>query len=109
MAVDIILSANRRVSEWNADTCVSFRSDADYCFLWPTLIKEIKDATGELIDLYGDAEFFGEDLNKVESLIIKQIDELKDRKEDKWEVHTATELQPVKRKIYKTLVRIVLE
>ena len=109
MALDIILSANRQVPEWNADASVSFGAGADYWFLWPTLIKEIKDATGELIDLYGDAEFFGDNLKKVERLIIKQIHELKNKKEDKWEVHTGTEFQPVKKEIYRTLVKKDLE
>ena len=106
MSLNIVLSKNGEAPEWNGDTSISFSGgSADYWYLWSTLIKEIRNETGQLIDLYDDAEFSGDNLNKVERLIIKQIQELKDEKEEKWEIHIGTEFGHIKKEIYKTLVK----
>src|SRR6266567_574246 len=65
MGLDIVLTSNGQVPEYNPDNSISFEGGAaDYWYLWPTMIKEIKNETGELIDLYDDAEFTGDNLDK---------------------------------------------
>ena len=110
MALNIVLTVNGQAPEYNRDTSISFEGgDADYWYLWPTMIKQIKDQTGELIDLYDDAEFSGESLVKVERIILNELDYLQKKKEKRWDVHVGTQLQPTKKEIFKTLVKMDLE
>src|SRR6266567_8502082 len=74
MGLDIVLTSNGQVPEYNPDNSISFEGGAaDYWYLWPTMIKEIKNETGELIDLYDDAEFTGDNLDKIEKIISGQV------------------------------------
>ena len=51
MSLCIVLTVNGEPPEYIPETSISFdEHPADYCYLWPTLIREIKDRTGELID-----------------------------------------------------------
>lgn len=110
MALDIVLTVNGKAPEYNPETSISFESGAaDYWYLWPTMIKEIKSKTGELIDLYDKAEFSGDNLDKVEKIVLNHLEQLKTINETEWEVHTGTELQPVKREKYKILNKQELE
>ena len=106
MALDIFITLNGKVPKWNEATSLSFDSEsADYWYLWSTMLKEIKDQTGEMLDLYEDAELSGENLTKVERILLKQLKELKAMKEKQWEVHTGTEIIPIQREVYKTLIK----
>jgi len=106
MPLDIVLSVNSEAAIWNEHTSISFGgNDADYSFLWPTMIQEIKNQTGELLDLYDDAEFSGDDLPKLESIIIRYIEYLRGRKEAIWDVSIGTQLGPVKNEIFRPLVK----
>lgn len=110
MALDIVLTVNGQAPDYNLKTSIFFEGGAaDYWYLWPKMIKEIKNKTEQLIDLYDDAEFSGDELGKVERIVLNQLEELKHKKDKNWEVHTGTELQPKKREIYKTLTKKDLE
>ncbi len=103
MALDIVLSVNRKASVWNEATSIQLDA-AEYCYLWPSMINDIKNRTGKIIDLYDDAKFSGHDLDALETLISKQLLDLSSEKQE-WEVHTGTQTHPVKREIYKKLIR----
>jgi K+ transporter len=109
MAVDIVLSVNGKMPKFNPETSILFEDDADYWYLWSSMIKEIKTATGELIDLYGNAEFFGNNLSKVEKIVFNQLEELKQIKETQWEVCVGTQTKPIKKEIFKTLIKKDIE
>jgi hypothetical protein len=110
MALDIVLTVNGQVPQYDPETSISFEGGAaDYWYLWPTMINEIKNKTGELIDLYDDAESSGDNLDKIETIVLHQLDELRKKKDKEWNVHIGTELQPIKKEIYRTLVKKDLE
>jgi hypothetical protein len=104
VAVDIVLSVNGEVPTWREETSIRLSDDADYWYLWPRMISHLKNQTGELIDLYDDAEFSGPSLDILETLISKQLLDLSGESEE-WEVHTGTQLHPVKKEIHKKLIR----
>ena len=106
MALDIVLSIGGKARQWNDDTSISFEGgEADYWYLWPTLIAEVKKATGQLIDLYDDAMFSGDDLDRVEGLTLIALQQLASIKNERWQVHTGTQTHPVREEIYRTLVK----
>ncbi|WP_028982082.1 hypothetical protein [Sporocytophaga myxococcoides] len=110
MSLVIVLSVGGRAPIFNPETSISLKGgDADYWYLWPTMIKEIKEETGELIDLYDDAEFSGDNLPKVEEIVIRQLEKLKQKKEKEWQVHIGTQIEPVKQEIFKSLIKKDLE
>jgi hypothetical protein len=110
MALDIVLTVGGQTPRYNSETSISFEGGAaDYWYLWPTMIKEIQNKTGELIDLYDDAEFSGDNLEKVAEIVLNQLEKLKQKKDKEWEVHTGAELQPIKKEIYRTLIKKDLE
>ena len=110
MALDIVLTINGQAPKHNPETSISFEGGAaDYWYLWPTMISEINNKTGELIDLYDNAEFSGDNLDKVERIVLHQLEELRKKKDKEWSVHTGTELQPIKKEIYRTLIKKDLE
>jgi hypothetical protein len=110
MALTIMLTVNGQKAKIHSGPSVSFDgNDADYWYLWSTMIKEIENKTGELIDLYDDAEFSGENLHELEAIVAKHVANLKNKKETEWDVHTGTALLPVKKEIYKTLSKKDLE
>src|SRR5579872_5530136 len=109
MAVDIVVTVNGQIPRYDLQNSISFNDDADYWFLWPTMIKEIEDRTGQLIDLYGDAKFSGDFLGQVEKILLRHLEELNQRSDPQWEVHVGTQTEPVKKEIYKTLIKKDLE
>ena len=103
MAADIILGKHRNGSRQNDNLKVSFGDNADYWYLWSGMIKEIENETGELIDLYADAEFAGENLKKLESVIAKTISQLESKIESEWNVHVGTEFGIEKKELFQAL------
>ncbi len=104
VAVCIVLSVSGKAPVWREETSIRFDEDADYRYLWPRMIAEIKDQTGELIDLYDGAEFSGPNLDILETLIGKQLLDLSSEKEE-WKIHIGTQTHPVKQERYKKLVK----
>lgn len=110
MALDIVLTLNGQVPEYRPETSISFEGeDADYWYLWSAMIQKIKNETGELIDLYDDAEFSGENLIKIEKIVISELEDIRNKKEKSWEIHTGTQIKPIKKEIFKTLIKKELE
>jgi hypothetical protein len=105
MALDIVLSVNGKAPEWREETSVSFNADADYWYLWPTMIRDIKNQTGKLLDLYDDAKFSGQELISLEQVLEKQLVDLASEKPKEWDVHVGTQTHPIKKDIYKKLVK----
>jgi dGTP triphosphohydrolase len=109
MGLNIILSNHEQAPEraaLDSKNSISFEGGgADYWYLWPTMIQEIENKTGKLMDLYDDIEFSGEDLEKLEKIVLKQIEELKHKKEGEWEVSVGTQLQPVKKEILRIVIK----
>ena len=75
--------------------------DGYYWFLWP-LFKDLAKQTGQLVDLYGDAFFCGEDLDALAQILV-HAHGLVNVQPDIWEVHIGTQLQPVRRELYSTV------
>jgi len=103
MAADITLGRDVNNLSVELELKVRFNDDADYWYLWPTMIKEIQKNKGELIDLYADAEFMGENLNKLEVIVSKTVENLVNKSESKWKVHVGTELGIEKKEIFRAL------
>jgi hypothetical protein len=104
MPLDIVLSKNGKAPAFDEQTSICFDNKADYWYLWPTMIQEIKNQTGELLDLYDDAKFLGDDLPKLEIILINQIKALQERKEKAWTVLIDNGFGP-----FETLVKKDLE
>ncbi|UUC45187.1 hypothetical protein [Flavobacterium cerinum] len=106
MAISILLTTNKTITKHNEHRSFYFEdSGADYWYLWPTMIKEINNKTGELIDLYQDAEFSGSHLTIFKTTVAKHLAVINSKKEKSWEVYIGTQMHPVKQDIYKTLVK----
>jgi hypothetical protein len=108
VAVDIVLSVNGKAPVWREETSIRLSDDADYWYLWPRMINDLKNQTGELIDLYDGAEFSGQNLDILETLVGKQLLDLSS-KEEEWEVHVGTQTHLVKKEIYKKLIKRELQ
>lgn len=102
MALDIIITVNRVIPEFDEEKSISFNDDADYWYLYPVFEKLKKD-TGEMIDLYDDAEFSNGSLQKLRNLILTEINNLKEMKNKECLIHTGTQTFPEKKEIYKEL------
>jgi len=104
MASSISLTKNKKKANWNEQVSVYFDdSGADYCFLYPTLISEIKNKTGKLIDPYDDCLFTDLDFPVLQELIISNIEKINQLKEKEWNVTVGLQTFPEKKEIYKVL------
>jgi len=77
--------------------------DGYYWFLHP-LFGELWTATGQYIDLYGDAAFTGPDLDALERTLTTARG-LVEGQPESWEVHTGTQTAPVRREVYRPVER----
>lgn len=109
MALDIVLTVNKKVPTWNQQTSISFDDAADYWYLYDTMINEIRVETGEFLDLYGDCRFIGSTLHTLQRLVQKHLTLLKQKHDKSWPIKVSTQLRPVKKEIFKTLVKHELE
>jgi hypothetical protein len=105
MAVNIVLSVNGKAPIWREDTSIWLDDDAEYWYLWPRMIEAIRNQTGELIDLYDNATFSGQNLTILELAIQEQLNELSNENRTEWDIHVGTQTLAVKKEIYKKLVK----
>jgi hypothetical protein len=77
--------------------------DGHYWFLHP-LFEELRTATGQYIDLFGDAAFAGPDLDAL-GRMLSAAQRLVEAQPESWEVHTGTQVLPVHREVYKPVER----
>ncbi len=104
MALHIILTENGEIPEWREETSISFNGGAaDYWYLYEPMIKALEKETGELLDLYDDAEFFDGNLLILKRFIEQEITKLNSRAEEEWVVNTGIQFQPDHRELYETL------
>ena len=82
---------------------LAFDDDGYYWFLHP-LFGELRAATGQCIDLYGDAAFAGPDLDALERMLSAARRRVEAEPES-WDVHTGTQVQPVRREVFKQVGR----
>ena len=78
-------------------------SDGYYWFLHP-LIERLKAQTGEYIDLYGDASFYGESLIALERTVAEAKEMVLSHPQS-WQVHTGTQLKPEHKELYSEVDR----
>lgn len=109
MALDIVLTVNKKPPIGNLETFVAFEDAADYWYLYDTMITEIRNETGQMLDLYADCKFSDHHLQTLARIITKHLTLLKQKKEKSWPVHTGTQLKPVQKEIYKPLIKNELE
>src|SRR4051812_13925815 len=86
-----------------AEPRLGLGDDGYYWFLHP-LFGELWAATGQYIDLYGDAAFAGPDLDALERTLAAARAAVEGRPES-WEVHTGTQTAPVRREVYRPVER----
>jgi hypothetical protein len=108
MAVDLILTRNGLVLQWPDWTYLRLEDDPVYWFLSSGMIEEVKQQTGEWIDLYGHAEFSGEKLEKLARIVAKTLEEIRRAEESEWPVHLGTQWSPVKKEWYGRVTRAEL-
>ncbi len=77
--------------------------DGYYWFLHP-LFEELRAATGQYIDLYGNATFTGANLDALDG-ILSAAQRLVELQPECWEVHIGTQVLPVQKEIYKPVKR----
>lgn len=78
-------------------------NDGYYWFLYP-LFEQLRDATSQYIDLYGDAAFAGPDLDELERML-SAARRLVEAQPESWEVHIGTQTAPVHRDLYSLVER----
>jgi hypothetical protein len=80
--------------------------DGYYWFLYPFWV-ELRERTGEYVDLYGNASFSGPALDAFRGVLGKAQAVAVDRPEA-WRVHTGTHIGPVRTELYETVYRAEL-
>ena len=100
MAIDIVLTKNRLRQKFNIETSIRFDDSGDYQFLQP-FFEKLRVKTSEIIDLYDDCEFEGENLIKLKNELEKEIFRLSKQKEEKWSVFIGIQTLPFKKEIYR--------
>lgn len=107
MAVDIVLTVNGKEPEYNEETSIRFDDEdpnGDYWFLLP-FFETLRTKTSEMVDLYDDCVFENENLVKLKTELITKINELNAESKSKWNVHTGTQIHPIKKEIYKPVIK----
>lgn len=62
-------------------------------------ILKVRRKTREMIDLYDDCVFENGNLVKLKTELIIKINELRAKSKNKWDIHTGTQVHPVKRNL----------
>lgn len=110
MAIDIVLTVNGKEPEYNEETSIRFDdedSNGDFWFLQP-FFEKLTTKTSQVIDLYDDCIFEKDNLNRLKQELIGEINRLKSESFDKKEIHTGTQVHPIKKEIYKPVVKRLL-
>jgi hypothetical protein len=82
---------------------LSLSSDGYYWFLHP-LIERLRTVTGQYIDLYGDASFFGESMAALERMLA-EAKEMVLSNPQTWQVHAGTQMKPEHKEFYSEVDR----
>ncbi|MCD8433593.1 hypothetical protein LNJ05_12550 [Tenacibaculum finnmarkense genomovar ulcerans] len=107
MAVDIVLTVNGKEPEYIEETSIRFDdedSNGDFWFLQP-FFEKLRTKTSETIDLYDDCIFENDNLLKLKTELIIEINRLNSESVDKWGIHTGTQIHPVKKEIHKPVIK----
>jgi hypothetical protein len=80
--------------------------DGYYWFLYPFWV-ELRERTGQYVDLYGNASFSGAALDVFRAVLAKACKVVRDQPES-WRVHTGTHIGPVRTELYETVYRAEL-
>ena len=106
MALNLVLSENHKAPIWREQTSIVFEDEgADYWFLYGSMIEEIKQHTGEVLDLYDDAHFSGQKLAQLNRIVLKTVAKIQTVPEQEWQVHLGTQTQPEHKELYRTLTK----
>lgn len=104
MALDIVLTVNGEAPEWTAETSISLEDlKADYAYLCHTLIENLKNKTGQLLDPYDNAQFSGKNLHILNELIREELEDVQRLTQNERQIHVGTQLSPTKKELYDTL------
>ena len=106
MALDIGIGDGSSLIPIQGEPLVQLDNDAPYWFLHP-LFERLREETGEYIDLYGDASFFGEQLAALKQ-VLAEARRLAAAQPDTWQVHVGTKMAPVHQELYAPLDRASL-
>ncbi len=101
MSLDVYVCKNE--INYPSDWRFALEDDGYYWFLWP-LIEKLHQLTGEMIDLYGGAEFAGERLADLERFV-QEARELIVHQPKRWRVHVAMNYPPEHSKGLKEVTR----
>ena len=98
MSLDILVRLGRQSAEWR----MCFEDDGYYWFLYP-YFEATAETCGQLIDLYGDAEFHAaKGLPQLKANMEKALADAKNLP-GLYAVHTGTQIKPVREELYKHL------
>ena len=100
--LDIRIRCDDGTPHSDGEPWLSF-DDGYYWFLYPS-IESLLLETGRSIDLYGDAEFAGSDLDALRRML-SRARTLVEMQPGSWEVVTGTQTEPVRRDILATVHR----
>ena len=102
MSLDIGIAGGEGTPWSAAEFSVSFDDDGNggyYWFLHP-LFERLARRTGQHIDLYGSAEFRGDDLTALDDTLA-EARQLVLAQPERWSVHVGTQTAPARRKVFK--------
>lgn len=80
----------------------AFEDNEGYYWYLHPLFEELRERTGQYIDLYGTAAFGGTTLDDLKKTLVKAI-MLTQLQPQSWEVRTGTQTAPVRKQIYVTV------
>lgn len=106
MSLDIALAKGEGAPRSAAELSVSFDDDENggyYWFLHP-LFERLAHSTGQYIDLYGSAEFHGDDLAALDGAL-SEARQLVLAQPEQWSVQVGTQTGPVRRELFKDVER----
>src|SRR5262249_15998931 len=98
MALDVGIGDGTSLIPMPSEPSLCLNSDGYYCFLHP-LFERLRTETGQYIDLYGDASFFGDSLSALER-VVADAKRLVLSQPATWRVHTGTQLTPEHKELY---------
>jgi len=83
---------------------LQFHDDGYYWFLHAWFVQ-VKKTTGKYVDLYGDAQFHESNGLAMLRAAMSEALETARRQPREWQVHTGTQLRPVRQELYATVKR----
>ena len=92
MSLEIGIGDGSSFSPVSIEPSVSLENDGYYWYLHP-ILEDLRAATGQYIDLYGDASFTGENRRALEAAL-KSVRLLIQLQSDKWNVCIGQQLVP---------------